>query len=166
MKTKKVLYAAAFTGKKFHLYERMKRLVSHPGNCNISGRITSVILVFAVALIIILNVRASMLDNTFYGNITNPFLVHKQVLTDNNKIDQSGMNISQPVVGMESSASIIKNLKQNQLYSYQDDTLKITKEEYAEIKAELKAIMEEMKSAMKEMEEIDMEKSAWIRLIR
>ncbi|MBE9510036.1 MAG: M48 family metalloprotease [Bacteroidetes bacterium] len=157
MKTKKVLYAAAFTGKKFHLYERMKRLVSHPRNSNISGRITSVILVFAVALIIILNVRASMLVNTVDGNIANPIISHKQVLTDNNKIYQSGMIISQPVMEIESSASIIKNLKQTQLYSYQDDTLKITKEEYAEIKAELKAIMEEMKSAMKEIEEIDIE---------
>jgi len=134
MKTKKVLYAAAFTGKKFHLYKRMKRLVSHPKNSIISGRITSMILVFAVALVLLLNVRASMLDNSFYGNITNPYLGHKQVLTDNNR-----------------------NLKQSPLYRYQDDTLKITKEEYAEIKAELKAIMEEMKSAMKDIEEIDME---------
>jgi beta-lactamase regulating signal transducer with metallopeptidase domain len=157
MKTKKVLYAAAFTGKKFHLYERMKRLVSHPKNRNVSGRITSVILVFAVALIIILNVRASMFGNTVDGNIANPITSYKQILTDNNKIYQSGIIFSQPVMGIESSASIIKNLKQNQLYSYQDDTLKITKEEYAAIKAELKIIMEEIKSAMTEIEEIDIE---------
>jgi len=127
MKTKKVLYAAAFTGKKFHLYKRIKRLVSRPENSIISGRITSVILVFAVALVLILNVRASMFDNAIYENLTIPFLDHKQVLTDN-------------------------------LPGYQDDTLKITKEEYAEMKAELKIIMEEMKSAMKEIAEIDMEK--------
>lgn len=116
MKIKKVLYAAAFTGKKFHLYKRIKRLVSHPENSIISGRITSVILVFVVALILILNVGASMLDNSFYGNITNPY----------------------------------------QLPDYQDDTLRITKEEYAAMKAELKIIMEEMKRAMKEIAEIDM----------
>ena len=134
MKTKKVLYAAAFTGKKFHLYKRMKRLVTQPKNSIISGHITSVILVFAVALVLLLNIRASMLDNKLNGNITNPFLGHKQIITDNNR-----------------------NLKQNHLYIYQDDTLKNTKEEYAEIKAELKTIMEEMKSAMKEIAEIDME---------
>lgn len=119
MKTKKVLYAAAFTGKKFHLYKRIKRLVSHPENSIISGRITSVILVFAVALILFLNVGASMLDNSFYGNITYPSLGHKQVSTDN-------------------------------LPGNQDDTLKISKEEYAAMKAELKIIIEEMKRAMAE----------------